>query len=236
MHYPIHLMPFRLSLFWYIANVQDKCLTVFPDTGSIRNLVSENFCKSLSFEVHLTPAGATLVVAGNAKAVLLVGWGIFKFEIAEQTFYHEIVVVKDLPIDFLIGGEVMRSHAANIQFDQKDRNNISFCHASWSLCHENHRVLREMNSFGVLSNFGRRCPTHLHSLSISPPASIDIDSTPDDALPIPHVENAEIRNAKYSGVQNELKIHDLTVTPQVKHAIIGVVHRCLDAFAKMLMM
>ena len=89
-----------------------------------------------------------------------------------------------------------------------------------------------MNSFQVLSNFARRTPTLLHALSVSPPAPIDIDSTPDSAIPIPHDENSESRNAKLSHLLNDLKIHDLNVTPQLKHALIGVVDRCLDAFAK----
>ena len=119
----------------------------------------------------------------------------------------------------------MRPHAANLQFVQKGRDTISFCNASCSVCHENYRVLSEMNSFPVISTFGRRTPTLLHALSVSPPASIDVDSTADYAVHIPHDENAESRNLKLSNVMNELKIHALKVTPQLKHALIGVIDR-----------
>ena len=126
----------------------------------------------------------------------------------------------------------MRPHAANLQFVPKGRNTISFHNSSCSVCHENYRAQTEINSFQVISTFGRRTPTLLHSLSVSPPASIDIDSTPDYAVPIPHNENDEARNSKLSNVPNELKIHELKITPQLKHSLIGVVDRCLDAFAK----
>ena len=79
---------------------------------------------------------------------------------------------------------------------------------------------------------GRRTPTLLHALSVSPPASIDVDSTPDYAVPIPHDENAGSRNSKLSNVRTELKIQDLKLRPQLKHALIGVIDRGLDAFAK----
>ena len=58
-----------------------------------------------------------------------------------------------------------------------------------------------MNSFQVISTFGRRTPTLLHSLSVSPPAYIDIDSTPDSAVPIPHNENDEARNETYAATK-----------------------------------
>ena len=169
-------------------------------------------------------------------ALHLCGWRIFKFEIAGKIFYHEIGIVKDLPVDFLIGGEVMRPHAANLQFLEKGKNTISFYNAFCSVCHENFRVLRESNSFHVLSPFGRRTPTLLNALSISPPSSIDIDSVPLYAVPIAHDEHAEDRKSKLSIVLNELKIHDLNITPQLNHALLCVVDRCLDAFERMMML
>ena len=76
--------------------------------------------------------------------------------------------------------------------------------------------MREKYSFQVISHFGRRTPTLLHALSISPPASIDEDSTPDSAIPIPQDEHSESRKRKLSTILNELKIHDLNVTAQLK--------------------
>ena len=59
-----------------------------------------------------------------------------------------------------------------------------------------------------------------------------MDSTPDDALPIPRDENSEARHLKLSNFMNELKIHDGTDTPQNIHDLICVFDRCLDAVAK----
>ena len=60
-----------------------------------------------------------MVVAGNGMALHLCGWGIFKLEIAGQTFSHEIGVGKDLPVDILIGGEVMRPMLATTRLSKK---------------------------------------------------------------------------------------------------------------------
>ena len=92
--------------------------------------------------------------------------------------------------------------------------------------------MREKDFFQVISNFGRRTPNLIYPLSVSPPASIDVDSTPDSAVPIPNDETSESGNWKRYNVLNELKIHDLKVTPQLKRAFIGSLDRCLDAFAK----
>ena len=96
------------------------------DTGSWRDLLSEKFYKSLPLQVPVSPPGSTVVVDGNGKALHLRGWGTFKFEIDRKNFFHEVGVVRNLTVDFLIGGEVMRLHAANLQFASKGRNSITF--------------------------------------------------------------------------------------------------------------
>ena len=73
--------------------------------------MSEKFWKALPIPVTLTPPGSTVVVAGDGIILDLLGWTILNFEIAGQTVYHEIGVVKDLPVEFLIGGELMKPHA-----------------------------------------------------------------------------------------------------------------------------
>ena len=103
-------------LFWVITSIQNRNLWALADTGSCRNLMSEKFWKALPIPVILTPPGSTVVVAGDGKILDLLGWTIINFEIAGQTVYHEIGVVKDLPVEFLIGGELMKPHSCSLQY------------------------------------------------------------------------------------------------------------------------
>ena len=70
--------------------------------------MSEKFWKTLPVPAKIQPPGSTVVVAGDGKILDLVGWAILNFEIAGHTVYHEVGIVKDLPLEFLVGGELMK--------------------------------------------------------------------------------------------------------------------------------
>ena len=44
----------------------------------------------------------------------LVGWTILKLEIGNEVVYHEMGVVKELPVPILVGGEMMRPHCSSL--------------------------------------------------------------------------------------------------------------------------
>ena len=125
-----HISTKRL-LFWVAAAIQDRNLWVLADTGSCRNLLSEKFFESLPISPRLAAPGATVVVAGDGKELDLLGWATVNFEIAGKMVYHEFGVVKDLPVDFLLGGEFMKPHACTLQYATTGRNRfqigIDFC-------------------------------------------------------------------------------------------------------------
>ena len=136
-----------------------------------------------------------------------------------------------MPVDFLIGGEVTRPHAANLQFANKGRNAISFGDAACSVSRPNENLLQETHSFQVISQFGRRSPSFLHTLNISPPVALDGDTMPDCREAVSPEEHVESRNPKVVNVLNELKLQEVNIKPHLKHALFGVIDRCLDAFA-----
>ena len=139
--------------------------------------------------------------------------------------------MRELSVDFLKGGEIRRRQAATLQFANKGTNSISFGDAPCSVCRANDRLLQETHSFQMNSQFGRRSPTFLYTLTISPPAAIDVDSMPDCAGPVSPDESVESRNQKHASLLTELKLHDLNFKPHASHALIGVIDGRLDAFA-----
>ena len=66
--------------------------------------------------MKMSPPGSTVVVAGDGKVLELLGYVILNFSIASQTVYHGVGIVKDLPVEFLIGGELMKPHGCTLQY------------------------------------------------------------------------------------------------------------------------
>ena len=90
----------------------------------------------------MAPPGSTVVVAGDGKILDLQGWTVLNFEIAGQTLYHEVGVVKDLPLEFLIGGELMKPHACTLQYATTGRNIFHLGTNSCIICIENYKFLQ----------------------------------------------------------------------------------------------
>ena len=70
------------------------------------------------------PPGSVQVIAGDGNALDLLGWVILKLEICNDVVYHEVGVVKDLPVSILLGGELMRPHCCSLQYTATGRNNF----------------------------------------------------------------------------------------------------------------
>ena len=79
-------------------------------------------------------------------------------------------------------------------------------------------------------DFRRRPPPKLSALNSCP--AIDVEENPQLAVPIPVDEVAENRRGKLSIVTTELKINDLDISSDLKHRLVGIIDRCLDAFAE----
>ena len=126
----------------------------------------------------------------------------------------------------------MHPHAANLRIAQEGRITVSFCDASCFDCYDNNPALSEKNSSQVLRIFERRAPSLLHALFLSRPASIDKYTLSDCTLPIHFDENSNSRHLGLSNVLKELNIHELNVTPQLNHSLLGVIDRCLEPFSR----
>ena len=84
--------------------LQDRIVWALIDTGASRNLISQRDYEALPQRPTLRPPGSVMFVAGNNQEIPLLGWITLRFTINTRSAYHEFGVVKDLPIDMLIGG------------------------------------------------------------------------------------------------------------------------------------
>ena len=113
--------PTRL-LFWSVIHVQNQTLWALADTGSCRNLMSEQFWNTLNLKTSLSPPGLRKVLAGDGLPLEIVGWITLIFRIGCNTVCHEVGVVKGLPVDFLIGGEFMYPHRCMLGYGDSQQH------------------------------------------------------------------------------------------------------------------
>ena len=205
------------------AIVQDKNIWILADTGSCRNLISENFWNSLPLHSQLAPPGATIVVAGDGNVLQLVGWAILKLEILGKQLYHEVGIVKDLPVNFLLGGELMTPHACTLQYVPNARNTLTLGNVECTICKENKETLKDAQSPLLFTNF-----RHIPLPKIRPIAAAALDS---EIVPTEIDQSNLIRHRKLEKVLSELKISELKISQSLKHSLVALIDRCLDAFA-----
>ena len=102
--------------------IQDRLRWALIDTGSGKNLASYNCWNSLPCKPQLRPPGPTGVIAGNNASLNLGGFMTLRFQLAGHVLVHEFGVGKDLPVDIIIGGELLRPHECTISYASTGRD------------------------------------------------------------------------------------------------------------------
>ena len=108
--------------FWDPVGIQNKKVWALADTGSCRNLINKDFFDNLPVKPSMFPPGNVTVIAGDGESLDLLGWAVLNLEVAHEIIYHEFGVVRDLSIDLLLRGEMMKPHMCALQYDDKGRN------------------------------------------------------------------------------------------------------------------
>ena len=146
------------TLFWTPVVVQSKSLFGLVDSGSCRNLISDLLWEFLPQKPALIPPGHTLVVAGDGRSLDLLGCCVLKFDVVGKSVLHEVSVVKGLPVDFIIGGELMKCHNSSITYQNKGRNIFKLGSDSCIVCDTNHELLKRQDSVLLNITFEHKVP------------------------------------------------------------------------------
>ena len=84
-----------------------------------------------------------MVVAGNNQEIPLVGWITLRFTINTRRAYHVFGVVKNLPIEMLIGGEFLRPHECQIMYKASGLDAFGIKDGSCKECVQNKQKMKE---------------------------------------------------------------------------------------------
>ena len=100
----------KKSLFWVPVGIQDRTVCALIDSGPSRNLISQRDSQARPQPPILRFPRAMLFLTCNNEEIPLLGCITLRFIINTRSAYHEFRVVKNHPIDMLIGAEFIRPH------------------------------------------------------------------------------------------------------------------------------
>ena len=158
-----------------------------------------------------------MVVAGKNQEIPLLGWITLRFAINTRTAYHEFGVVKNLPIDMLIGGEFLRPYECQIMYQASRRDVFGMKDGTCEKCARNKEKLKAAND-PQLQFSAKRTPAKRRNLSCV-------------AVPTRLPDEQERRRNKLCNVLAEQKIELISVSDTIRHQVVRFFARRLDGFA-----
>ena len=127
----------RMRLFFVESMVQSTPMWILADSGSSRNLINELAFSRLLFQPPLRPPGDVRVVGGSGEALQIKGFAVLPISFGTTLVWHEFGVVKDLPLEALIGGDVFTPHFCTLQYLKNNRKRLEFGTQTCSECERN---------------------------------------------------------------------------------------------------
>ena len=127
----------RMRLFFVESMVQSTPMWILADSGSSRNLINELAFSRLLFQPPLRPPGDVRVVGGSGEVLQIKGFAVLPISFGTTLVWHEFGVVKDLPLEALIGGDVFTPHFCTLQYLKNNRKRLEFGTHTCSECERN---------------------------------------------------------------------------------------------------
>ena len=163
-----------------------------------------------------------MVVAGNNREIRLLGWITIRFTINTRSAYHKFGVVKNLPIDMLIGGEFLRPHECQIMYKASGRDAFEIKDRCCNACVRNKEKMKAEHD-PQLQAPPKPTPAKLRDLSCV-------------VVPTGLPDEQERRREKLCKVLAELKIDLISVSDSIRQQVVRVMSRGSMRSPKMTMM
>ena len=111
------------------------------------------------------------ILVGNGAALDLQGWTTFVVAIDGHWLFHEFGVVGDMPLDAVVGAEIMKSHAFQLRYLPDGPNVIELSNPSFALCEAGRETLLKAQSpqlklINPIPKFGRLRSRDVHEAPI----------------------------------------------------------------------
>ena len=130
------------ELFFCVIGVQNKLVWALIDSGSSRNLLSEETYQSLAARPRMRSPRQVQILTGNETPVELIGFVTLIVHVTGIDLYHEFGVIRDFPLRAVIGGELLRPHAACLAYGPAGENELTLRISECESCLEARRVMQ----------------------------------------------------------------------------------------------
>ena len=140
------------GLFFVQIFFQRSWVLALADSGSSRNLMSHQRYDSLRVRPRLTPPRGLKVIGGNGQPISLLGFADFAVKVADLWIWHGFGVVDDLPLDVILGAEILKPHGAMLSYQPRGDNTLTLTLSACRVCTRYFRcnVSRERSAIALL--------------------------------------------------------------------------------------
>ena len=83
---------------------------------------------------RLTPSRGLKVIGGNGLPIPLLGFADFAVKVADAWICHGFAIVDDLPLDLILGAEILKPHGALLTYQPQGDNVLTFALNSCRVC------------------------------------------------------------------------------------------------------
>ena len=116
----------RMALFFVLGAVQTLPTWILADSGSVRNLIDEAVYRKLPYQPPIRDPGDCRVIGGNGEALDLKGFTVLPITLGTALLWHEFGVVPNLPLEVLIGADILASHQCSLLYLQGNQKRLFF--------------------------------------------------------------------------------------------------------------
>ena len=233
-----------MQLFFVLGTVQTLPVWILADSGSVRNLIDEAVYLKLPFQSPLRDPGDVRVVGGNGEALELRGFAVLPVAVGMTLLWHEFGVVPNLPLEVLIGADVLAAHQCSLLYLKSNRKRLLFGKLSCSTCVQcsqdpkvgtsaqlrfvDRGARRRRNRLRIGSNFVATLPdmeectaeadepeTEAESLQTDPTSDSEESSGPHASAPIA----SEIESKTVSNDQNQVVLQPTEQTGKLQKVL-----------------
>ena len=126
--------PARMKLFFVLGALQTTSFWILADSGSARNLMSEATFNKLPYRPPIVQKEGVHVVSGSNKEMSIQGWAVIPMTFGPVILWHEFGIVPELPLEVLIGGDILAAHQCSLQYLKNRRKRLQFGTHDCTVC------------------------------------------------------------------------------------------------------
>ena len=115
----------RTMLFFVQGIIENQTHWVLADSGSVRNLIDHDVFRSLPYQPQLIQRNIQ-VFGGNDSPLDIRGFAVLQLMIGYTLIWHEIAVVRQVPLEVLIGSDILQPHLCTLLYLKNKEKDIRF--------------------------------------------------------------------------------------------------------------